>query len=193
MSDTPKIDAEKIERFRDYLRLLASSQLDSLLARRVDASDIVQQTLMDAVTKEEQFRGSSDAELVGWLKQILTNNIVDAMRFHGRVKRDVARAESLDETIRESFRRVDALVGPEKTPSQRVVADEQLLRLPAALEQLTIEQRDAIVLHHLQGLKLSETGERMGKSESAVCGLLHRGLKRLYEVLAEDDGDNPRR
>ena len=192
MKNVPNINASTIERYRGYLKLLASSQLDSLLARRVEASDIVQQTLLDAVAKEGQYRGSSNAELVGWLKQILANNIVDAMRYHGRAKRDVAREDSLDQAIRESFRRVDALVSSEKTPSQRVMADEQLLRLPAALEQLTADQRDAIVLHHLQGLKLYETGKRMGKSESAVCGLLYRGLKQLYAILAEGEGGNLR-
>ncbi len=180
-----EIDSQTIERFRAYLKLLASSQLDSFLERRVDASDIVQQTLLDAVTRENQFRGHSDAELAGWLKQILANNIIDAMRFHKRKKRDVSRDESLDASIFESFRRVDALVAACETPSQRACANEQLLRLPEALEQLSQPQREAIILHHLQGLKLSETGLKMGKSEPAVCGLLHRGLKRLNEILEE--------
>jgi RNA polymerase sigma-70 factor (ECF subfamily) len=63
--------------------------------------------------------------------------------------------------------------------------NEQLLRLPEALDSLSNLQREAIVLHHLQGLRLTETAQRMGKSESAVCGLLHRGLKRLHEMLGE--------
>ena len=179
------IDSETVERFRAYLKLLANSQLDSFLEKRVDASDIVQQTLLDAITREDQFRGKSDNELAGWLRRILANNIVDAVRYHRRGKRDASREQSLDESIFESFRRVDALIAPTATPSQRATANEQLLRLPWALEQLSAAQRDAIVLHHLQGLKLLETSERMGKSESAVCGLLFRGLKRLNEILGE--------
>ena len=179
------IDSETVERFRAYLKLLATSQLDSCLDKRVDASDIVQQTLLDAVAREEQFRGQSDGELIGWLRRILANNIVDAFRYHRREKRDASREQSLNESVFDSFRRVDALIAPTATPSQRATANEQLLRLPWALEQLSPPQRDAIVLHHLQGLKLSETSERMGKSESAVCGLLYRGLKRLSAILEE--------
>ena len=183
--DMTEVDNETIERFRAYLTLLAASQMDSFLGQRIDASDIVQQTLLDAVTKEDQFRGRSDAELAAWLRRILANNMVDAFRYHTRDKRNASREKSLDESIFQSFRRVDALIAPNPTPSQRACANEQVLQLPAALEQLSDAQREAIVLHHLQGLKLSETGKRMGKSEAAVCGLLHRGLKRLNEIMEE--------
>lgn len=186
MSGPKPIDDQTIERFRAYLRLLASSQVDTWLGGRVDASDIVQQTMLDAVVRRDQFRGSTEGELVAWLRAILSNNMIDAVRHHGRAKRDVARNVSLDETISDSFRRVDALVaGHDATPSQRASNNEQLLRLPVALEQLPEAQREAIVLHHLQGFKLKETAHRMGRSESAVGGLLHRGLKRLNELLAE--------
>ncbi len=180
-----EIDSQTMERCRAYLKLLACSQLDSFLGQQVDASDLVQQTLVDAVARTDQFRGNSEAELLAWLRQILTNNLVDVARYHGRAKRDIARIRSLDESISQSFRRVDALADSCSTPSQRAAINEQSLRLPEALEALPAAQREAIVLHHLQGLKLSDTAQRTGKSESAVCGLLHRGLKRLHEILEE--------
>jgi RNA polymerase sigma-70 factor (ECF subfamily) len=178
-------DNDSIERFRAYLKLLACSQIDSYLGRQIDASDVVQQTLLDAVARNEQFRGGTEAELLGWLRQILANNIIDVARYHGRVKRDVSRIRSLEESISQSFRRVDALVKLQSTPSQRAATNEQLLRLPEALEQLPEAQRQAIMLHHLQGLRLAETAQRMGKSEAAVGGLLHRGLRRLHEILGD--------
>ena len=181
-----EMDSQTMERCRAYLKLLACSQVDSWLGQRVDASDLVQQTLLDAVAQTNQFRGNSEAEFLAWLRQILTNNLVDAFRYHGRAKRDIARNRSLDEEITNSFRRVDALADDSRsTPSQRAATNEQLFRLPAALEALSDAQREAIVLHHLQGLKLPETSERLGRSETAVCGLLHRGLKRLHEILEE--------
>jgi RNA polymerase sigma-70 factor (ECF subfamily) len=180
-----EIDGETLERCRAYLKLLACTQLDSFLGQQVDASDLVQQTLLDAVAKAEQFRGRSEAELISWLCQILANNVVDAFRYHGRAKRDLARIQSLDESLADSFRRIEALAQSCSTPSQLAVMNEQLLRLPEALDSLSNLQREAIVLHHLQGLRLTETAQRMGKSESAVCGLLHRGLKRLHEMLGE--------
>ena len=152
----------------------------------MDASDLVQQTLLDAVAQTDQFRGNSEAQFLAWLRQSLANNLVDAFRYHGRKKRDISRNRSLDEGISKSFLRVDALATDSRsTPSQRAATNEQLLRLPSALEALSEAQREAIILLHLQGLKLSETSERLGRSEAAVCGLLHRGLKRLHEILEE--------
>ena len=185
VTDPALFDDKTLERFREYLKLLARSQLDSLLSRQIDASDVVQQTMLDAMAKAGQFRGCGEDEFLSWLRQILANNLIDAHRYHGRVKRDVARNRSLDESIFDSFRRVEVLTQSCSTPSQHAVKSEQLLRLPEALGALSDAQREAIVLHHLQGLKLAETAKRMGKTESAVCGLLHRGLKRLHEILGD--------
>jgi RNA polymerase sigma-70 factor (ECF subfamily) len=179
-----EIDNETLEKCRAYLMLLASSQVETWLRQRVDTSDLVQQTLLDAVARRDQFRGTSEAELLAWLRAILSNNLVDAFRHFHREKRDVARNLSLDEEISHSFRRIDALVtSSASSPSRKAETNEQLLRLPKALEALPEAQREAIVLHHLQGLKLSETAQAMGRSESSIGGLLHRGLKRLHELL----------
>jgi RNA polymerase sigma-70 factor, ECF subfamily len=180
-----QFDNESLERIREYLKLLTHNQLDSLLARQIDASDVVQQTMLNAMANLEQFRGHSEADFLSWLRQILANNLIDAHRYHGRAKREMARNRSLDEAIFDSFRRVEALAQSCSTPSQNAIKSEQLLRLPEALGALSDTQREAIVLHHLQGLKLAETAKRMGKSESAVCGLLHRGLKRLHGILGD--------
>jgi RNA polymerase sigma-70 factor (ECF subfamily) len=180
-----QFDNESLERYRAHLKLLAHSQLDPLLGRQLDASDIAQETMLSAMAQAGQFRGCGEDELLSWLRQILANKLIDAQRYHGRAKRDVARNRSLDESIFDSFQRVEALALSCSTPSQHAVRSEQLLRLPNALGALSDSQREAIVLHHLQGLKLSETARRMGKSEPAVCGLLHRGLKRLHEILGE--------
>jgi RNA polymerase sigma-70 factor (ECF subfamily) len=181
-----EMDDQTLERCRAYLKLLACGQVDSWLGQQIDASDLVQQTLLDAVVRTDQFRGKSEAEFFAWLREILKNNLIDAFRHHGCAKRDVARNRSLDEDISKSFRRVDALAtGSRSTPSQQAATNEQLLRLPPALEALSDAQREAIVLHYLHGLKLSETSKKIGRSEAAVCGLLHRGLKRLQELLEE--------
>jgi RNA polymerase sigma-70 factor (ECF subfamily) len=180
------IGDETLEKCRAYLKLLAGSQVDTWLRQRVDASDLVQQTLLDAVARRDQFRGHSEAELLAWLRAILSNNLVDAIRHYGRAKRDNARNVSLDEEISQSFRKIDALVTRSaSTPSMKAATNEQLLRLPDALDALADAQREAIMLHHLQGLKLSETAKAMDRSEAAVGGLLHRGLKRLHELLGD--------
>jgi RNA polymerase sigma-70 factor (ECF subfamily) len=75
------------------------------------------------------------------------------------------------------------LASEQSSPSERAEKNEQLLRLAEALEQLPEAQREAVVLHHLRGLSLAELASHLGRSEGAAAGLLHRGIKRLRELL----------
>ena len=89
-------------------------------------------------------------------------------------------------TIDESMYRAEAwLAAVQSSPSQRVSKQEDLLRLSEALNALPIAQREAIVLHHLQGLKLAEVANELDRSESAIAGLLFRGLNKLHQLLSE--------
>src|SRR5437764_14385854 len=81
-------------RFRSYLRLLARLHLDPRLRGKVDPSDLVQQTLLQAHRARDTFRGHSEAELAGWLRQILARNLAHAVRDPTRARRDVARQRS---------------------------------------------------------------------------------------------------
>jgi RNA polymerase sigma-70 factor (ECF subfamily) len=88
-----------VERYRQYLVVLADRQLDSRLRGKLDASDVVQQTLLEAHENKEHFRGTHEAELIAWLRKILANNLLDAIRGLRRQKRDVAREQSLNAAI----------------------------------------------------------------------------------------------
>jgi RNA polymerase sigma-70 factor, ECF subfamily len=172
-----------LEEFRSYLLLLARIQLDPGPKNRIDPSDIVQQTLLEAHARADQFSGD-DAALAAWLRQALVNNMRDAWRALRRDKRDFRREQALPEAIEQSSARLEGmLIAPHSSPSQRAVRNEDLLRLADALTQLPDAQREAIVLHHLQGRSLTETALSLGKTDAAVAGLLHRGLKKLREVL----------
>jgi RNA polymerase sigma-70 factor (ECF subfamily) len=174
------------ERFRKYLRLLAGVQLDPAMRGKVDPSDIVQQTLLQAYQAREQFRGRTGAEQAGWLRQILARTLSRAVRDLGRAKRDVGRERSLEAGIEDSSARLEAwLATDQSSPSQKAERNEQLLQLADALDQLPADQREAVVLRHLQGQSLEELARRLGRSKAAVAGLLHRGFKRLRELLAE--------
>src|ERR1051326_3259921 len=85
-----------LDRFRDYLLLLARVQMDARLRAQLNPSDIVQQTLLEAYRQHGQFRGHDDAELAGWLRQMLIHNVADAGRALGRAKRDVDLERSLE-------------------------------------------------------------------------------------------------
>lgn len=184
-ASTACYEAEKLQRFRSYLYLLARSHIGSRQRARLDPSDIVQQTLLQAHQRQDQFRGTTDAELLAWLRQILANNLADAVRGLARAKRDITRERPLDRDWNDSFSRADGwLAAAQSSPSQQVVRAEELVHLADALTSLPPAQREAIVLHHLQALPLAEVAEQLDKSPAAVAGLLHRGLKRLREVMA---------
>lgn len=173
-----------VERYRDYLRLLARLHLDPKLRSKMDPSDIVQQTLLEAHERRDQFRGGGDGALAAWLRKSLVHNLADAARGLRREKRDAARERSLDRAVQATSARLGAcLAAEQRSPSSVASRDEQALRLATALEKLGDAQREALVLHHLQGKPLSEVAAALGKSEPAVAGLLHRGLLRLREIL----------
>ena len=80
MPSLPESPDRSLESFREYLRLLARMNMDPRLQARVDPSDIVQQTLLKAHEKQDQFRGRTEAERAAWLRTILANQMADALR-----------------------------------------------------------------------------------------------------------------
>ncbi len=164
--------------------MLARIQMDPRLRTKLDPSDIVQQTMLQACRAFSGFRGSTDAELAAWLRSILANNLHRANRDFGRQKRDVARERSLEAAVNQSSARVDVwLTANQPSPSTRALQQEDALRLAEALETLQESQRQAVELHYFGGWTLQEIALHMGKTTTAVAGLLHRGLKNLKGVL----------
>jgi RNA polymerase sigma-70 factor (ECF subfamily) len=177
-----------VERFRDYLLLLARAQLGDRLRGKLDPSDVVQQTLLDAHRQRGQFRGHSRAEMAGWLRRMLACNLADALRALGRQKRDAARERSLEAALNESSARVEAwLAAEQSSPSEQAQRGEELLHLTEALAALPEAQREALALHYWQALTLKETADRMGRTPAAVAGLLQRGLKALRAALNDPE------
>src|SRR5215813_4226930 len=88
-----------LERFRAYLHLLVRHRLDDRLQGKLDASGVVQQTLWEAHQGWKDFRGSSEAEVAAWLRQILIRNLTDEARKLAAGKRDLARERSIEEAV----------------------------------------------------------------------------------------------
>jgi RNA polymerase sigma-70 factor (ECF subfamily) len=182
-----RVPEELLERCRAYLCLLARLQVGPRLQAKLDASDLVQQTLLRAHQNRQQFRGHSPAELMAWLRQILANELARAVRAFRTEGRDLAREQALQANLDDSSSRLQAWLAADQTsPSQCAIREEQLLRLGAALACLPDEQRRAVELHHFQGCPLAEVAALLNRSEEAVVGLLYRGLKKLRRLL-----DNP--
>jgi RNA polymerase sigma-70 factor (ECF subfamily) len=97
MVKSPAEDAPRpLQRYRDYLHLLARLHLDPRLKAKIDASDVVQQTLLQAHVHRGQFRGGSEQEWLAWLRTILANTLAGAGRQFAAAGRDVNREHSLD-------------------------------------------------------------------------------------------------
>ena len=192
MSNEPSNPDQELERFRDYLCLLARLQLDAKLQGKVDLSGVVQQTLLEAHQALVQFPDRNAALKAAWLRQILANNLRDEVRKFGAAARDVDRERSLDAALAESSARLGAwLAADQSSPSQQAVRQEELLQLAAALTRLPADQRQAVELHHLKGVPLADVAWQLGRSKGAVAQLLFRGLKKLRELLSECETKEP--
>jgi RNA polymerase sigma-70 factor (ECF subfamily) len=186
MTDGTHAQDPNLERFRQYLGLLARLQIEPKLQAKVDLSGVVQQTLLEAHLAIGQQRGTSDAQVAAWLKTILVNNLADEIRKHVTSKRDAALERSLDQGLDESSARLGAwLAADQSSPSQRAIRDEQRILLAEAVERLPENQRRAVELHHLRGWSLADVAEALGCTKPAVAGLLHRGLDALRARLNE--------
>jgi RNA polymerase sigma-70 factor (ECF subfamily) len=186
MTESPAGQMRPLEYFREYLRVLARLQIDPRLRSKLDPSDVVQETLLRAYERRDQFRGTTDAELTAWLRQILANQLAEALRRYTRQARDVNRERSLEAAVEESSARLEQWLASEQAESdQRALRDEQLIRLGEALAGLPEDQRTAVELRYLQKEPVARIAELMGRTEASVSGLLRRGLERLRERLAE--------
>ncbi len=172
-----------LEHYRDYLRLLARLNLDPRLRGALDSSDIVQQTLLKAHVNLATFRGKTDAELRGWLRAILAQELALIVRKRGR--RPV-RVHSLEASLEQSSARLESLLASEDTsPSQDAMHAERLVELAMALGALPEDQRTAVELRYLQGLSVSAVAQRMDRTTVSVTGLLYRGTQALRQRMRD--------
>jgi RNA polymerase sigma-70 factor (ECF subfamily) len=179
------------ERFRSYLRVLAELHLGRAGREKVDPSDVVQDTMLEAHKKRHQFRGRTEAEMAAWLRAMLACNLADAAKALRRGKRDVGRERSLEAAIHQSSARLEAwLVAEQASPGERLDRHETVLELLDALTALPPAQRRALVMRHCQGHSLAQIAEELDRTPAAVAGLLKRGLATLRTILQPDQGES---
>ena len=185
MFDDQPIRIAALERYRSWLGLLARLQVEPRFRAKFDPSDIVQQTLLEAVRGFPKFRGGTEAELAGWLRQILAHVLLHEVRqFAGPRRRDVGREVSLEQALAESSRRLgEALAAPGTSPSEQACRHELELRLADALARLPADYAEIILLRHAEGLSHEEAARRMGRGAGAVRMLWVRALARLRQEL----------
>jgi RNA polymerase sigma-70 factor (ECF subfamily) len=175
----------RLEAYRDYLMILARMQIGRRLQGKVDPADVVQETFLHAVRDAAQFRGRSDQELAGWLRQILAARLADLVRrYLGTQARDVRLEQALQMELDQSSQMLDrGLQAPLTSPSGQAAQREQATGLAQALEHLPEDYREVLVLHHLEECAFPEVARRMGRSVEAVKKLWGRALARLRKAL----------
>lgn len=176
-----------LEWYSNYLTILASTQLDQRLRRRVSPSDLVQETLLAAHRDFLDFRGASQRELVGWLRQILIHRLHHTIDEHVKAgKRDIRREISLEElnaaVDRSTANYANFLQGRTSSPSSPVHQEERVVALSNQLAKLPEHYRDVIVFRNLQGLPFEEIAQRMERTVGSTRMLWLRALEKLKEV-----------
>src|SRR6516162_823760 len=174
-----------LELYRRYLALLARVQIGQRLQGKVDASDVVQETFLEAHQNFPRFRGGSEAEFVAWLRQILAGNLADLLRrYLGAKGRDVRLEREIQDAFDRSSILLDrGLAARQSSPSQQAVRREMAVLLADALAQLPDDYREVLILRHLESLTFPEVARRMGRSLDSVEKLWVRALDRLRNTM----------
>jgi RNA polymerase sigma-70 factor (ECF subfamily) len=181
-----------LDLYRNYLHLLARTQADLHLQGRADASDLVQETFLDACRDFAQFRGHTEAELLAWLRRILVCNLGRLVqRELSAQKRDARREVSLERRLQgleHSSAALDAaLAGRHSSPSSQARRRERAAVVADQLARLPADYREVIVLRNLEALPFPEVARRMGRSAGAVRVLWVRAVDQLRRLLEQED------
>lgn len=176
--------------YRNYLNVLANSQLDRKLRARVSPSDVVQETMLEAHRDFHQFRGVSEREFVGWLRKILVHNLARLIDRHVKagkrdVRRDVPLAKLYASCDRSAMNLEASLVDNQKTPSTDAQHRERAVILADVMNELSDDHREVLMQRNIRGLKFRQIAESMEKTEAATKMMWMRAIKRLREICKQ--------
>jgi RNA polymerase sigma-70 factor (ECF subfamily) len=176
------------EEYRNYLQLLTRSRslVGPALRGRFEHSDLIQETLLNAHQHFGEFRGSTEGELVRWLRAILASVLSNQIKKHRRESRDQRREESLEVLLDRSSEALQrALAAPQSSPSAQASRRERAVLLANAVARLTPDQREVFTLRHLEWMPVASIAETMGRTVPEVQMLWARALKKLNSLLEE--------
>lgn len=170
---------------RGYLLLVANQELSSRLRPKAAASDLVQDTFVEAQQGFARFAGRSQHEFLAWLRRILLNNLTDLeRRFKQSGKRQIDRELPIEE-VDEGRLHLRVLPPHAPSPSQRAMAQERDEQLERAIAELPADYRAVILLHHHHRLSFEEVACQMDRSVEAVRKLWYRAISQLQQRLGD--------
>ncbi len=175
-----------LEVYRRYVQIMASIHLDRSVRHRLSASDIVQETFVQALRNFDQFRGTTEPELLQWIRRIAASRMAMASRqFHSQ-RQNVRLEESLNEAMESWSDHIANTIGTRgSSPSQQVSKREQAVLLANALAELPDDYREVILLRHFQDLPFAAIAEQMGRSLDSVKNIWVRAIRRMRELIVD--------
>lgn len=172
-----------LEAYRAYLLLIANRQIAPELQAKGGASDLVQETFLEAQRDFAQFQGQSADEFQAWLRQLLLHNLANfARRYRETDKRRLGKEVAL-EAETPSGNQGPQVAGQTPSPSRQVMAREQAGEVQRAIDRLPEDYRRVITLRYQEGRSFAEIAECFQRSENAVRKLWLRALERLQQEL----------
>ena len=176
-----------LEAYRNYLCLLARMQIGQLLQARVSPSDLVQESILVARNAFDGFRGSTEPELMAWLRSVLANRLVDANRFHSAGRRDYRQEQRLVNAFENSSCDMRAFLAVDAdSPSQIASKREQEVILADALARLPNDYAEVIVLRHLESKSFADIAARLERTVPSVKSIWTRAMTRLRKELGAE-------
>lgn len=177
--------------FREPLRRVVSLRLDPALARRVDASDIVQDVLIEATQRLKDYLKNPTMPFHLWLQHLAQDRIIDTHRRHRLAQRrsvdreqPIARPAWADDESSTSL--VAQLIDGDRTPASAAIQQELARRLTEAIDELGDDDREIILMRHTEQMSNQDVAASLGLTEAAASMRYLRALRRLRGVLVPD-------
>ncbi|MCA9209986.1 MAG: sigma-70 family RNA polymerase sigma factor [Planctomycetales bacterium] len=184
-----------LDRHREPVRRLVQMRLDQKIQRRVDVSDIVQDVLVEANRRLQEYLAKPVMPFRLWIRQIAKDRIIDAHRRHRvSAKRSIDREQPLVAPAgldQSTIQLAAQLCDPELTPAAAATQQEMARRVEAAIEELGEQDHEIIVMRHYEQLSNQEVAQALGLSEPAASMRYLRAIRRLRAALADEplEGD----
>jgi RNA polymerase sigma-70 factor (subfamily 1) len=169
---------------RQYLLMIANQELDEELRRKVGASDIVHDTLVTAQQGFRRFKGTCEAEMLQWVRQILVRKLANAWRYYGQtLKRDIHREQSIADLGNSMG---GALLDPTPTPESRAMAQERAGMVMEVMDRLPAHYQQLLRLRSFERRTFQEIGEQLGISSEAARKAWGRAVQRFRREWNRD-------
>lgn len=196
LAEDAPLDADRfgalLEQYRPRLRRMVAFRIDPRLHGRIDPSDVIQETCVEAIARLPEYTQKPTMPLFLWVRFLAGQKLVTLHRHHlGCQMRDANREVSLYRGgLPEASSAAIAahLLGHESRPSEAAIRAEAKIRLQEALNCMDPIEREILALRHFEQLSLSETAEVLNLTESGACRRHLRALKRLKEILSSLPG-----